>query len=366
MKRNLCLSLIGAMLVSTVLMGCGGSSSKSSDSYNAAATSEAYASYDMAEEAAYYEDDIYEYEANMGESSDGLSVASDDDLASNSNRKLIRTVNMSVETREFDELIVTVENKIAQLGGYAQSKDINGNSYDSNSRRSAYIVARIPANNLDSFVTGIEEKSNITQKNESAEDVTLSYADVEARRNSLRVEQERLNDLLAQADSLETIIALESRLTEVRYELESYESRLRTMDNQVQYSTVNLSVSEVKEYKPEPVEDPTFGERLKEEFSESFDDAFEAIQDFVIGLIAFIPTFIVFVIILGVIGLIIFAIVKVIMLIVKKASAKSSANKILKAKNNKKDKATAVALSEPPVKGSSEAEVNKEVETDKN
>ncbi len=64
----------------------------------------------------------------------------------------------------------------------------------------------------------------MTSQSESAEDVTLQYTDTESRIASLKNEQERLNALLEKADTLENIFKLEERLTEVRYELENYQS----------------------------------------------------------------------------------------------------------------------------------------------
>ncbi len=324
MKNRRITLVIAALTVSALLAGCGGSSSSDSGSYKAAAApaTEEMASYD-------YEDDLYDYdyaaeesapaEANSTSATEG-SAPSDSEIMSNSNRKLIKTVNMSAETREFDKFVANITDKINTLGGYAQSMDISGNSYDSHSERNAYIVARIPASKLDFFVTDVAENSNITSKNESAEDVTLQYADVEAHKESLKIEQQRLNELLEQADTLENIIELENRLTEVRYEIESYESRLRTMNNQVVYATVNLNVREVKEYTPEPIEEKTFGQRLSEEFLESCADAWETIQDFIIGFVAFLPTLLVLLIILFVVFIIVFGVVKLIIAIVKKAN----------------------------------------------
>lgn len=355
MKRKVSFTLITIASVAAVLAGCGsgGSSSYKSDANYAPAAEAAmdYAYYEEAEEA--YSDDVYEYAsekvANGGESSE----ITDEQIAS-TNRKLIKTVNMSVETKEFDKLVENVERKITELGGYAESVNVSGNSYDSYSKRYASITARIPANNLNSFVSTVETQSNITNKTESAEDVTLQYSDVAAHIESLRVEQSRLNDLLADADSLETIIALEARMTEVRYELESYESRLRTMDNQVQYSTVYLNINEVKEYKPEPVTELTFGEKLAFEFKSSCENAWETIQDFVIAFVAFLPTLLVLIIILGVIGGIIFGIVKLILVVVKKNASKIKKDRPAKAVGAIKEKkasdkvVTAVALDEKP------------------
>ena len=62
------------------------------------------------------------------------------------------------------------------------------------------------------------------------------------RKKSLEIEQERLWALLEKADSLDAVVALEARLSEIRYELESYTSQLRLYDNQVDYSTVSIYI----------------------------------------------------------------------------------------------------------------------------
>lgn len=348
MKKKISLLLSAVIAVSVVLAGCGSNNSGfSAEAKEAFADEVAMPQNYMAESAMmaednYYSDDVYEYreEEAPAEVADAGSAEDAQAVAATSNRKLIKTVNMSVETREFDKLLDTVNKKVDSLGGYIENSNISGNSYGSTTRRDAYLVARIPSKNLDSFVTLISEKSNVTNKSENAEDVTLQYADMEARKSSLRIEQERLNALLEQADSLENIIELENRLTEVRYELESYESKLRTMDNQVDYSTVNLNVFEVVEYTPEPIEELTFGQRLSREFLEGCENAFETIQDFIIGFVSFLPELLVILIILAIIFFIGFFIVKGIIALVKKSNAK-------KGPKVKKGKPVATAVAEP-------------------
>ncbi len=361
MKRRITL-VIATLTVSAVLAGCGSSSSSDSGSYaakeSAAPMAESAAAYD-------YEDTLYDVATEEAydnsadaKGSDGSEAPSDSEIMSNSNRKLIKTVSMSAETREFDKFVANITDKINTLGGYAESMDISGNSYDQYSERNAFIVARIPASKLDFFVSDVAEHSNITSKNESAEDVTLQYADVEAHKDSLKIEQQRLNELLEQADDLDTIIALEERLTQVRYEIESYESRLRTMNNQVVYSTVNLNIREVKEYTPEPVEEKTFGQRLSEEFLDSCGEAWETIQDFVIGFVAFLPMLLVTLIILFVVFIIVFGIIKGIIAIVKK----SNKNKPPKAPKPSKAKGrpTATLVDTPPAQAQQNAPAGSE------
>ena len=89
-------------------------------------------------------------------------------------RKLIRTVHLSVETTEFDQLIGNINQAVSDAGGYVESSDVSGTSIsDSLGRRYAYLTVRVPADKLDHFVTLVGEQGNITNKSENTQDVTL-------------------------------------------------------------------------------------------------------------------------------------------------------------------------------------------------
>ena len=317
MKNKIVIFITG-VIVAASLAGCGSGSS----SYKSAAATESYAEPAMEEESLYYSDDMYEvneaYDAAGGAVAKAVEKV-DDSSVENSNRKIIKTVNISAETEEFDTFIANVDAKVKALGGYMESTNISGRSINAykGSLRDANITARIPSNNLDSFVSNVASISNITNKSESAEDVTLNYADTEAHIKSLRTEQERLDQLLLQADDIETIIAIESRITDVRYELESYESRLRSMDNKVDYSTVYIYVNEVERYTPIEEPEQTIGQRILIGFTENMISAKEFVVDFFVGLIVSIPILVVLVIFVAIPVVIIFFLVRFIIGLVK-------------------------------------------------
>lgn len=185
--------------------------------------------------------------------SGGAYVKEESDVESTSNlpenRKLIQTVNMSVETENLDTVLQQIDNRIAELNGYVESSNIqNGSAYSGKRYRSADITVRIPAESLDVFVDKVGEVSNIVSSKKTVQDVTLSYVATESRMKALQTEETRLLELLAKAENLNDLLTVEKRLTEVRTELEQVTSALRVYDNQVDYATIRLSVSEVKEY----------------------------------------------------------------------------------------------------------------------
>ena len=305
-KRGFKVGFIAMLAMSTLVFGaCGDSSSNksySADSSPAMYDSGAYDdySYEYAEEA-YAEEAKVTADANT-------SVEVNE--SNTSNRKLIKTVNMSVETKEFDNLISGIEEQVNSTGGYVESSNISNNNYYSNrdTVRYASYTVRIPANQLNSFLERVKGVSNVISMNQDVRDVTLSYTDLESHKKSLLTEQERLLALLENADNMEDIITIEERLSEVRYSIESMESQLRVMDNQVDYSTVYIDITEVKEL---TVVDPeTDGERMVRRFKENIYDIGYGFKEFGIGFVIALPYLVVWAVIILIIVLIVRGIIK--------------------------------------------------------
>lgn len=282
-----------AALLAFVLAGCGSSYDSGSSNYTNGGY---YAAPDSVNSAGIYTEADYDYGYDSSESYESPSAEAGGDVRTG--RKLIRTVNLQVETMDFDALLSYVQNRTQELGGYVESLNSNnGSSYYGSSYsgsgyrndRTASMTLRIPKNNLDSFLVQVEENSNITSRSEREVDVTLDYVDLDSHKAVLLAEQERLLSFLEQAETVEDMIMLESRLSEVRYQIESMESRLRTYDNQIEYSTVYLNITEVVELTPVPVKQPTTWERISGGFMNSLKNIGRGFKEFFIGFVIALP-----------------------------------------------------------------------------
>lgn len=222
-----------------------------------------------------------------------------------SDRKLIRTISIEAETEELTALTDALNARIAALGGYVESKNLrNGSAYSGYVRRTLSLTVRIPAEKADEFVAQVSENSNIVSSTESIDDVTLQYVDTESHVKALETEQDRLLALLEKADTLKDILTLEERLTDVRYELERYASYLRTLDNQVTYATIHLSVTEVKEYTPVIEEEPTVWQRISTGFGRSLKNIGESLTNFFVWFTVNSPYILIWGVIIAVVVLI--------------------------------------------------------------
>ena len=205
------------------------------------------------------------------------------------NQKLIRTVYMDAETQSMTELLAWMDGRVAALGGYYEQKSVyrRGSRDDGSFYHSGDFMIRIPAQNLDQFVSLVGENANVTSSSESTENVTLTYVSTQSRVEALEVEQDRLLELLENAETMEDLLTIEERLTDVRWELENYASQLRVLDNQVNYSTIHLSVWEVDE--PTVIVERTVWQKIGDGFSRNTKNVWNGLVDTFIWVLTVIP-----------------------------------------------------------------------------
>ena len=292
--RLLALATTGLLLISG-LAACGAGASKS------AYVSEtmAAASGGMYREEAAAEEAVADSAANMkinriaalqesgdtGADSTGADGQVDTSEIPDS-RKLIRNVDLSFETTDFDTFVQDIQSKTTALGGYIESSDLSGNAY-TDRHRYAYFTLRIPKPQVDTFLSFAEGEANLTRKYENTQDITLQYYDTESRKKALQSEYDRLLELMAKAESVDAVIAIEQRLSEIRYQLDSFESDLRRYDNQVDYSTITVNVSETTVLTTS--EKSGFWSRVQANLESNLEDLCDAAIGFLIWFLSSLP-----------------------------------------------------------------------------
>ena len=196
------------------------------------------------------------------------------------NVKVILTGDLELETKEFDAAVQAVDDLVKELGGWYESRSINQGGY----YRSINATIRVPAQNFSALMERAGEAAHKTYGNEYQQDISEAYYDNEARLATQRTKLERLQTLLAQAESMEDIIALESAISETELQIEYLTGALRKYDSLVNYSTVNLSLREVYRLSTDQEVPLTFGQRLGDAFITGLQRGIDGLEDFTIGV----------------------------------------------------------------------------------
>lgn len=246
------------------------------------------------------EDVKYEMSSSVEDLTGGMGY---DKVEENGNyeEKLIYTVSIAAQTKEFDTALAAIRSHIKALGGYEESVSTTGAGYGSESyyTRRATLRLRIPSGSLDGFLDSVKTMVNVTSENIGMNNATEEYYDLEARLAVLREEQAAYEKMMGEAKDTNSLLKIKDRLYNVISEIESAKSRMNVIDSRSDYSTVTISLEEVKEIKPVTTPKTSFGARISESFRESWIDFAEGFEDFTVWFIGVIPTFLVLAVIGG-------------------------------------------------------------------
>lgn len=228
-----------------------------------------------------------------------------------SNRKIVYTGNISLQTLEYDDATKSIHDKINSYGGFIESENTSNDDpywyYSDRSganakrtRRNLSITARIPADKFEAFMKDLEKDGQVINTSVNAQNISVSYANHDASRKALEIEQERLLKMMEKAETIEDMIAVEERLTQVERELGSEKTVLSDMDRDVNFSTIYINLEEVFEYS-ESVVETTYGERLKRAFGNAIEGFVEFWQDLLLFVVGSFPFLIMLAILIAVI-----------------------------------------------------------------
>lgn len=201
----------------------------------------------------------------------------------NAGAKLIRRAEMNIQTEQFDQSVKALSQMVADCGGYFETASIyGGGRRDAYANRWGEYTVRVPAEKYSEFFNSAGELGYITSSTESSDDIGEEYYDTEARLRTQRVKQERLLSLLERAETMEDIIALESALSEVEYQIEQYSSTLNRYDALVSFATFSICLNEVGQVTQEVGETASLGVRMAAGFQASFRGLVQGGQDFLV------------------------------------------------------------------------------------
>ena len=285
MKKQTKTAFATALMV-CILTGCGGAGSSSavmSDTAAPVTNSSAQksfaggAAYDtaasMKEEIAAVEEEAMPAEEGSVTTSQTQKPAQSSDNITLLEEKLVYHCNLDIETLDYPAAIASIKETISQYGGIIQSEsesDSGQNWYYAEYRKTSgtlhnYLEVRIPSKDYETFLAALDGVGKIISKSTSVDNISQKYYDTTAQIEALQIQEKNLLAMLEKCETIEDMITVEQRLSEVQYELNNLQTTRRYMDMDVAYSYVNISITEVMEYRKdsEPVRRNTFMDRLK-------------------------------------------------------------------------------------------------------
>lgn len=339
--KGLQITLAVALLLS--LQACGsssGGSSGSSQNYDGVNNIEQIPSYDSGQmgitqnsvaDGSYYEEDYQKDQSQATESGDQAETSDqaetgDQELVdgttdANGNKiklveeKLVYRCQLDIETKNYAEDKENLMKLISEYEGIIQ----NSNEYDSDDywyssdhvktrgTKTLNLQVRIPSEKYKEFIGTVGTIGKVKRNSQQVDNISYDYYNTQADIEQLKIQEQRLLEMMEQAYTIEDMITVEDRLSEVQNELSKLQTKLVGLDTDVAYSYVDIELEEVFEYSAAEVEKPGFFKRLGKEIVDGFKAMIQIFEDIILFVVGAVPRLIPF----AVFGFIVYKIVKI-------------------------------------------------------
>jgi hypothetical protein len=166
-------------------------------------------------------------------------------------RKLVRTADLDIAVKATSAAADELRQVAGALGGYVGNL---GASRAGGVLRYS-LTLRVPTARFDDALAAVKKLAvRIDREQQSVEDATDRHIDLDARLKSLRGTEDELRALLAESrrreSSVEDIMKVHEKLTEIRSQVEEVEGKLVAIDKLVALSTLNVTLSPTEAARP--------------------------------------------------------------------------------------------------------------------
>jgi hypothetical protein len=175
-------------------------------------------------------------------------------------RKIIKDGQMEIKVKKLELGKIQIDSLVKKFQGYYAGETYNNQDYS----HDFTLKIRIPSDKFELFIAQAESgMGEVIYKNISSRDVTEEFIDLETRLKSKRNYLTRYGELLKQAKSVKDILEIEEKTRGIEEEIESSEGRLKYLNNQVNFSTLELRITKKNDYNFIPQNEGNFFDRLK-------------------------------------------------------------------------------------------------------
>ncbi|MEA4983656.1 MAG: DUF4349 domain-containing protein [Paludibacter sp.] len=176
-------------------------------------------------------------------------------------KKIIKDGRLGIKVGKLKEAKMNIDTLVRNMGGYYDKESLNNNDYSIEYN----LIIRVPSNKLEILIDKIEKgEGEVAYKEIDARDVTEEFIDLETRLSNKRQYLAKYQELLKNAKSIKEILDIQEKIRGLEEEIESTTGRLKYLNNLVDYSTLDLNITQKKDYKYTPEYRGNFTGKLKQ------------------------------------------------------------------------------------------------------
>lgn len=165
-------------------------------------------------------------------------------------RSVITTGGVTLSAEDPVAAAAEISDMVDRLGGWVEGESLQAGSETVEAR--ARLVVRIPSQDVGTALSRLTDVGKVENVELERSDVTLQVRDLEARIRAVEMSVDRMEALLAQANTADDLVRAEQMLTERQSQLEQLLSQQAVLDDQVSMSTLTVEIVVPEEVPPPP------------------------------------------------------------------------------------------------------------------
>ncbi len=218
---------------------------------------------------------------------------------------LIYTCDLKIDTLDYESSVSTFKTMLDSVGGFVEKENYSdGQSSDSyyveESKKSKRYRAtvRVPKDKYEDFLNGAPQLGDIRTKSSNVENVSQEYNDLNTSLKIYEAKEQRYIKMLADIKDDNQAVTIEKELTQLQIQIAQLKTRMNTIQTDVDYSTINITIREVSKYEEEPAKTDTFGQRLSTTIKSSWSHFLTFLEVMLFLFIKLCPYMLLFVLLL--------------------------------------------------------------------
>jgi hypothetical protein len=161
---------------------------------------------------------------------------------------IVMNANLNLVVESPADVMDTVAKLAADYGGFVVTSDLGQTQGQYGTLLPhATITIRVPANKLNQALDEVEGLADkVVSKNQSGQDVTADYTDLQSRLRNLERAEEQLSQVMADANRTEDVLLVYNELTQVTEQIEVIKGQMQYFEEASAFSAISLTLNAIE------------------------------------------------------------------------------------------------------------------------
>lgn len=166
------------------------------------------------------------------------------DVVEGLNKKLIYKANLNMEVEDYGKAQTEIRNLVTMANGYIIEFNENMSQYE----QGGTFILKVPASGFSPFLNKLEQvKHESLQRSIQGQDVSEEYVDLESRLKAKQLMEAQYTEFMKKATKSTDLVAFANELGSIQESIEQIKGRMRYINQNVSFSTVELRVYQTDE-----------------------------------------------------------------------------------------------------------------------